>query len=148
MFLFRDWFAIPPSQCTTKGSAGQFTHTILVARTVHNVPIALPASPPAILFRFEHTIAFQPVHLFHIYTHILWFEYVWICFVLFHVSRARSDSDQINTFLVARPAHNILIALPASPSLTLFWFAQTIPISLVYSWPPLPHRYQTPISWQ
>ena len=71
MFLFHDLFAISPSEGATKGSAEQSTHTILVTRPVHNLPNALPTLPPALLFQFEHKIAFQLVHLFHIYTHIL-----------------------------------------------------------------------------
>ena len=37
----------------------------------HNFLITLPASPPAILFQFEHKIASLQVHLFHTYKHIL-----------------------------------------------------------------------------
>ena len=53
MFLFHDLFAISQSQCATKGSAERSTHTILVSRPAHNLPIALPASPLAILFLFQ-----------------------------------------------------------------------------------------------
>ena len=61
-------FAIFPSQCATKDSAEQSSYTYLVAWPAHNLLIALPASPPTILFHFQHTIAFQPVHLFYLYT--------------------------------------------------------------------------------
>ena len=118
-------FGISPSQCATKDSAAQSTHTILVVRPAHNLPIALQASPLAILllFQFEHTIAFQPVHLFQIDMHFQ-FGYVWTSFVSFHVSCApiwqqASAEPSTNTFFVAWPAHNKLIALPASPTLIL-----------------------------
>ena len=68
-------FPISPTQCATKGSAEQSTYTFLVAQPAHNLLIALPASPPTILFQFEQTIVFQPIHLFYTYTNF-YFEYV------------------------------------------------------------------------
>ena len=64
-------FVIYSSQCAPIGSAEKFTDPFLVAWLAHNLLITLPASPPAFLFQFEHTIASQPVHLFHTYTHSL-----------------------------------------------------------------------------
>ena len=61
-------FAISSSQCAPKGSAEWPTHPFLVAWLAHNLLSVLPTLPPTILFQFEHTIAFQPVHLFYIYT--------------------------------------------------------------------------------
>ena len=58
-----------PSRCATKGSAERSSYIFLVVRPAHNLLIALPASPPTILFQFEQTIAFQPVHFF-IYIYI------------------------------------------------------------------------------
>ena len=59
-------------------------------------------------------------------------EYVLFHF-MFHVPHLIVRlSRAINTFLVAWLAHNILIALPASPTHTLFWFMQTITILSVY----------------
>ena len=53
IFIFRE---------NVKGSAERSTHTILVARPAHNLPIAIPALPLAILFlslfQFGHTISF------------------------------------------------------------------------------------------
>ena len=43
-----------------------------------------------------------------------------------------SAEPPTNTFLVAWPAHNLLIALPALPTHTLFWFAQAITFLPVY----------------
>ena len=106
IFLFHDLFAISPSQCATIGSAELSTHTILVTRLAHYLPIALPALPPAILFRFEHTIAFQSVHLFHIYTHFLVFILPGQCSIC---------------WLHDLPRRHIL-----------FWFAQTIAILAFY----------------
>ena len=71
MFLFHDLFAISPSRYAIKGSAEGSTLTILVSRLAHNVPIALPASPPAILMQFEQTVTFPPVQFFHMYTYFL-----------------------------------------------------------------------------
>ena len=43
-----------------------------------------------------------------------------------------SAEQSTNTFLVAWPAHNLMIPLPASPTHILFWFAQTITFSPFY----------------
>ena len=61
-------FAISSIQCAPKGSAEPPTHKYLDTWLLHNLLIVLPASPSIILFQVEHAIAFQPVHLYYIYT--------------------------------------------------------------------------------
>ena len=74
--------------------------------------------------------AFFPV-LFCIFE----FEYVRTCsvsiFHLFFISSSQRapkvSAEQFNDpFLVAWPAHNLLIKLPVSPPTILFWFEQTL----------------------
>ena len=72
-------FSFSPSQCAPIGSAEPITNTFLVAWPAYNLLIASLALPPTILFQFEQTIAFQPVHLFYIYTDFS----VWICLNMF-----------------------------------------------------------------
>ena len=43
-----------------------------------------------------------------------------------------STGQSTNTFLVTWPAHDLLIATPASPTQILFWFVQTIAFSPVF----------------
>ena len=61
-------FSISSCQCAPKGSAEPPTHKYLDTWLLHNLLIVLPASPSIILFQVEHAIAFQPVHLYYIYT--------------------------------------------------------------------------------
>ena len=59
----------------------------LVAWPAHIFLITLPASPPAILFQFEHSITSQPVQLFHLvhtFFSLNMSKYVLFCF-MFHV---------------------------------------------------------------
>ena len=132
MFLFHDLFAISPSQYATNGSAEQSTHTILVTQPEYNLPIALPASSPAIFFQFEHRIVFQPVHL-NMSEHVSFLCYIHSSFPHPSVpSYPGSAEPSTDTFLVPWSPHNLLIALPVSPTHILFWFAQTITISPFY----------------
>ena len=61
-----------------------------------------------------------------------------LCFIhlpLLHTSmplELGSAEPSTNTFLVALSAHNLLVALPASPTHILFWFAHIFTISPVY----------------
>ena len=133
-------FAIFPSHCATPGSAERLTCTYLATRPAHNLLIALSASPPTILFQFEQTIAFQPVHLFSIYIYkfLFWirlnmFRFWASSICLFSISSAEPS---IKTFLVAWPEHDLLITLPASPTHIFFFTDYYIFASLlfIYFW--------------
>ena len=96
---------------------------------------ALLASRPTILSRLEQNCIFaSSIYIFE-------FEYVQTCFVsmfhLFAISSSQctptsSAEQSIVPFLVTLLAHNFLIALPASPTHSLFWFADTFQILPVY----------------
>ena len=107
----------------------------LVAWPAHIFLITLPASPPAILFQFEHSITSQPVQLFHLvhtFFSLNMSKYVLFCF-MFHVLHMLARlSGAIQHILIPWLAHNTLIALPASPAHTLLGSTQTIPTSPVY----------------
>ena len=126
-------------QCAPKGLAEQPTHPFLVAWSAYNLMIALPALPLTILFQFEQTLHFCqfPLYIFEI-------EHFWTCF-LYHVSfichfsisvcyklTKGSAERSTYTFLVARVAHNLLIALPASPPTILFQFEHTVAFQPVH----------------
>ena len=59
------------------GSAEPSTNLFLVTWSMHNLLIALPASPTHILFWLGQTVTFFPVYLFYIFE----FEDVCICFI-------------------------------------------------------------------
>ena len=133
-------FAISSSQCATKGSAEWSTYTFLVARPAHNMLIASPASPPNILFHFEHTTAFQSVHLFYLYTffslnmseNVFVSEFHPFTFSLSQCAPIGSVEPPSNTFSVAFPAHNLMILLPALPPIILLQLVQKIAFQPVH----------------
>ena len=117
------------------------TSTIITRRQNLHLAIstfgALLASRPTILFWLEQNcILSSSIYIFE-------FEYIQTCFVsTFHLfaifssqcTPTSSKEQSIVPFLVTLLAHNLLIALPASPTHSLFWFADTSQISSVYSY--------------
>ena len=108
----------------SRPAGAQFFYRITCLATSHFVSVWARNRLSAISF-FSHiytnSLVWIYLNMFRFVSCFMWPIWLWV-----------SAEPSINTFLVGWLVRNILIALPASPKQTLFWFAQTIPILLVY----------------
>ena len=125
--LYR-FYAISSPQWAPLSSAELFTDPFFSRLAGAQFADNITCLPPAVLFQFEHTLS-----QFTCFTHIHTFfslnmsEYISFLF-MFHVAHLLARlSRAIQYNLVAWSGHNSLIVICASPTRTLFGFAQTIP---------------------
>ena len=113
--------------CSQRISRVIHQYKFLVTPLEHSLLTALPTPPPTILFRFEQTLHFCQIIFFILSLNISeCFVSMLYSFAISASQCAPKGSAEQSTFilLVPRLAHNLVIALLASPPTILFLFEQ------------------------